>query len=207
MLFKRRVPATLGERIRVLIWPRHSWDRSFKYVTHRFLRLRETPHQLALGCALGVFAALTPLVGLQMVLAGLLAMALRASFAAAMLGTLFGNPVTWAVFWPVTYWVGCLLLGVPSVLGDVSLKHELTEFWTAVGNFSPSMIVAAFGLVWPFLKPMLVGTLPVGLAVAGWFYYISRRAAIAHRERRRRLSPVSGDYPLGDLLATYDPAH
>ena len=108
MLFKRRAPATLKEQLRLLLWPRRSWERSFKYVTHRLMRLRETPHQLALGCAIGVFAALTPFVGLQMVLAGLVAIALRASFAAAMLGTFFSAihlhgqsfgplPIGWAV--------------------------------------------------------------------------------------------------------------
>jgi len=206
MLFKRREPATLWEQVRVLVWPRRSWERSFKYVAHRLMRVRETPHQLALGCAVGIFAALTPLVGLQMILAGLIAWALRASFAAAMLGTFFGNPLTWAVFWPITYWIGCLMLGMPGALGDASLKEELTAFSTAVGNYSPSMILAAGALVWPFLKPMLVGVIPVGLIVSGWFYVVCKRAAIAHRERRRPLSHFGSGYPLGELLSTYDPA-
>lgn len=206
MLFRRREPATLLEQARVLLWPRRSWERSFKYIVHRLMRVRETPHQLALGCAIGVFAALTPLVGLQMVLAGFVAIALRASFAAAMLGTFFGNPITWALFWPLTYWIGCLMLGVPAGLGDIHLRGELQALGTAIGNFSPSAIIAAGALVWPFFKPMLVGTIPVGLAVSWGFYVMCKRAAIAHRARRSPLSPFGVDYPLGGLLAEYDPA-
>ncbi len=207
MLFKRREPATLWEQVRVLLWPRRSWERSFKYVKYRLMRVRETPHQLALGCAIGVFASLTPLVGLQMILAGVLALMLRASFAAAMLGTFFGNPLIWAIFWPITYWVGCFMLGIPGALGDAVLKDELAAFSVAVSNFSPSMIWTAGALVWPFFKPMMVGVIPIGLIVSGFFYVMCKRAAIAHRERRRPLSPFGNGAPLGEFLGTYDPAH
>ena len=99
------------------------------------------------------------------------------------------------------------MLGIPAGLSDVDLTAELAALGTAMSNWSPTMVLAAGGLVWPFLKPMLIGTLPIGVAVASAFYVLSKRAALAHRERRRPISPFRGDYPLGDLLATYDPAH
>ncbi|MDX2258393.1 MAG: DUF2062 domain-containing protein [Hyphomicrobiaceae bacterium] len=198
----------MAEAIRVAVWPRRSWERSLKYVMARLMRVNASPHQLALGCAIGVFAAITPFVGLQMVLAGVLALALRASFAAAMLGSLFGNPVTWAALWPATYATGNYLLGGGGGGGaHMALADKFAILWQAVGDFSPEMAGAALALVWPVVKPMAVGTVPIGLIVASLFYVAVKRAAVVYQLRRRRyVGPVSS-YPLGDLVAAYDPAH
>lgn len=189
-----------------MVWPRRSWDRSLKYVLLRVLRLRASPHQLALGCAIGVFAAITPLVGFQMLLAGALAVMLRASFAAAMLGTFFGNPLTWALIWPVTYAVGCSLLGMPIALGEIAIREQLEVLRVAILQFSPDMIWAAGAVVWPFLKPMLIGTLPVGVLIGVLTYRLSRKAVVTHQARKRSLPSSAFAYPLGYFVATYDPA-
>ncbi len=206
MILDRRTPPTWREQLRVLVWPRRSWERSAKYVLLRLLRVRASPHQLALGCAIGVFAAITPLVGVQMVLAGILAIAFRASFAAAMLGTFFGNPLTWAVLWPLTYTVGCTMLGLPSAIGEIEIRSQLEQFWGAVSQLSPDMIQAAGAVVWPFMKPMLVGTLPVGLLIASGFYVVCKKAAVAHHVRKRAVQGAGFSHPLGYFVATYDPA-
>jgi len=190
-----------------MIWPRRSWERSLKYVGLRLLRVRATPHQLALGCAIGVFAAITPLVGFQMLLAGALAILLRASFAAAMLGTFFGNPLTWAAVWPVTYAIGAMMLGLPASLGDIEIREQLGQLGAAIGQLSPDMIRAAGEVVWPFVKPMMLGTVPVGLAIAGGFYIVCKKAAVAHQSRKRSAPASAFAYPLGYLVATYDPAY
>lgn len=206
MMFKRRTPPTLLQKVRVFLWPRHSWRRSLRYIGLRLMRVRATPHQLALGFAVGVFAAITPLVGIQMLIAGIIAVALHASFTAAMLGTFFGNPLTWAVVWPATYATGCFLLGVPAAIKTGDLAQRLGDFWDTVWQASPDTITAAFGLVRPYFEPMLMGTLPVGAVIAIACYVFCKRAALAHQQRRRRLSPQSG-YPLGALLAAYDSEH
>lgn len=207
MLFDRRVPPTFGEQMRVLVWPRNTWDRSLRYIVLRLLRVRATPHQLAFGCAIGVFAAVTPLVGLQMALAGMLALALRASFTAAMLGTFFGNPIVWAVIWPATFATGSYMLGVPGGLDQAALYAQFSELWESIRQFSPSMVSAAAAILWPVVKPMLVGSLPVGIAIAGAFYFVIKRAATTYQARRRRGCSYDSRYPLGALLATYDPTH
>lgn len=206
MMFKRRTPPTLLQRARILLWPRHSWRRSFRYIALRLMRVRATPHQLALGFALGVFAAITPLVGIQMLIAGIAAIILHASFTAAMLGTFFGNPLTWAVVWPATYATGCFLLGVPAAIETGELGQRLTVFWDTVWQASPGTIAAAFNIVRPYFEPMLMGTLPVGAVIALVCYVFCKRAALAHQQHRRRLSPQGSD-PLGALLATYDSDH
>lgn len=207
MLFDRRMPPTLSERLRVMVWPRNSWERSLRYIMLRLLRIRATPHQLALGFALGVFASITPLVGLQMAVAGLLAIVLRASFTAAMLGTFFGNPVVWAIIWPATFATGSYMLGVPGGLDQTQLLAHFDELWRSVSSISLDMFGAAFALLWPIVKPMLIGSLPVGVAIAAVFYIVLRRAAETYQTRRRRPGGYDSQHPLGALLASYDPAH
>ncbi len=207
MLFKRRYAPTAMEVARISVWPRRSWERSLKYVLLRLMRVKASPHQLALGCAVGVFAAVTPFVGLQMLLAGLLALALRASFAAAMIGSFFGNPLTWAVLWPATFATGNYMLGTTTALSEIDLADKWAVLGAAIGNLSLDMLGAAWSLLWPFIKPMALGTLPVGLLVASLFYYATKRAAISYRLRRRRLARYHCPYPLGEFVATYDPAH
>ena len=206
MLFGRRVPPSLAERVRIMVWPRRSWERSVKYLANRLLRLRADPHQIALGCAIGVFAALTPLVGLQMLMAGAIAYCFRASLPAAMLGTFVGNPVTWAVVWPVTFAIGVYLLGGSPVYAAVNIEAQYSAFWDGLAHFSPHMIALAMTTLWPFLKPMLIGTIPVGLLIGGLIYYYSRKSVLAYQLRRKNRTPYWCVYPLGDLVESYDPA-
>jgi uncharacterized protein len=79
MLFKSRNTPTLQSRLRLVLWPRTSFDRSLRYAVKRMLRLKTSPHKIAIGCAAGVFASITPLVGVQMMMAAALAVVLRGS--------------------------------------------------------------------------------------------------------------------------------
>ena len=160
MLFKRRTPPSIAERIRVWLWPRRSWSRSLRYVLYRIVRLRTNPHALALGCAAGVFAACTPLIGGQMVLATLLAYALRANVPAAILATFFGNPLSWPVIWAATYVAGAHMIGDGAAASVGELHSRVDLLWDAMLGQSPEMIAAAAAFVWPIFKPMLAGSLP-----------------------------------------------
>lgn len=206
MLFDRRMPPSLSEQLRVVVWPRVSWERSLRYIVLRLMRIRATPHQLALGFAVGVFASITPLVGLQMAVAGLIAIALRASFTAAMLGTFFGNPVVWAAIWPATYATGTYILGGSGGLAFGQLELQFALLWDSIRQVSPEMFANVWAILWPILKPMLVGSLPVGVAISGVFYFMIWRAAESYQSRRRRRVGYDANYPLGALLASYDPA-
>src|SRR5690606_40002303 len=111
-----------------------------------------------------------------------------------------------AVVWPATYATGCFLLGVPAAIKTGELGQRLGAFWDTVWQASPDTIAAAFGLVQPYFEPMLMGTVPVGAVIGFVCYVFCKRAALAHQQYRRRLSPQSSD-PLGALLATYDSEH
>ena len=184
MLFRRRVSESFLERVRVHLWPRRSWNRSSRYVVYRLRRLSDTPHAVALGFAIGVFTAATPFLGTHMVMAVLLSWVIGGSVVAALLGTFVGNPLTYPLIWYSTYAVGNLMLRGKTPKGAIDLSG---------GIFQSSL-----DKLWPILKPMTLGCLPVGLALALLSYVLVRPMVEAYKHRRRRqLQLRSGREALG----------
>jgi uncharacterized protein (DUF2062 family) len=184
MLFRRREAESLLERMRVHLWPRRSWTRSSRYVVYRLRRLSETPHAVALGFAIGVFTAATPFLGTHMVMAALFAWVIGGSVVAALLGTFIGNPLTYPLLWYSTYEVGNLMLRGKMVQKQIDLSG---------GIFQKSL-----EQLWPIIKPMTLGSIPVGLALALLSYALVKPMVGAYKHRRRReLKLRSGREVLG----------
>jgi hypothetical protein len=172
MLFRRREAESFLERMRVHLWPRRSWGRSSRYVVYRLGRLSDTPHAVALGFAAGVFTAVTPFLGTHIVMALLLAWVIGGSVVAALLGTFVGNPLTYPVLWYSTYEAGNLMLG-----GEVETQRI---------DLSGGIFQSSLEQLWPILKPMTLGCLPVGLALAALSYVLVKPMVDAYKHRRRR---------------------
>lgn len=175
MLFRRRKPADMWERARTLVWPRRSIGRSLQYYTKRILRLSATPHAIAAGVAAGVFASFTPFLGFHFLIAIALAWLLSGNIVASTLATFVGNPLTYPFIWAVTLETGRLLLygnmplqPVELQLGEALTHLEFIELWQ------------------PLLKPMTVGSIPLGTLFGLIAYVVTLRAAVAFREERRR---------------------
>ena len=171
MLFGRRTPPRFGEKLRVWLWPRRNWSRSVRYVANRMRRLRATPYAIAVGCAAGVFAAFTPFLGMHFVLAGLIAWIARGSILAAALGTFIGNPLTFPLIWFGSYKLGAWMLGMSGDIKNIDLSG---------GIFDKSV-----DQLWPLVKPMTIGGLPMGLIAATIAYFVAKKASEAYREKRR----------------------
>jgi hypothetical protein len=175
MLFKRREAESWLNRLRVSLWPRRSWGRSTRYVVHRVRRLSATPHAVALGFAAGVFISSTPFIGFHMVLSAALAWIIGGSIVAALLGTFVGNPLTYPLFWVSSYELGSLMLGQ----GDSDVELDLSK-----GIFQTEQI-------WTLLKPMTLGSIPIGIVLAVLTYALVRPAVNAYQHRRRDLRPTN----------------
>ena len=172
MLFRRRQPAALSNRLRVALWPRHSWSRSARYFAKRVLRLSGSPHAVAAGVAAGVFASFTPFLGFHFIIGIAIAFLIGGNFLAAALGTAFGNPITFPIIWATTYKVGGLILGLGSA--SAALPHLGRRSWDAF---------------LPVIGPMMVGAIPLGVPTAVAFYFISLYAVRAfQRVRVERLA-------------------
>jgi uncharacterized protein (DUF2062 family) len=185
MLFKRRNPPRLAEKLRVLLWPRRSWTRSLRYMLLRLWRIPGTPHSVALGCAAGVFAIFTPFLGLQMILAAMLAWVLRGSIVASAIGTFAGNPVTYPLIWVGTFALGNLLLGGSASAHIDDFPDKAEALGDGIRQMSPEAIGDALEGLWPVLMPMAVGSLPLGGLVAAAVYLGVRRFIENQKARRR----------------------
>jgi len=172
MLFKRRKRPGFWGRFRLWLWPRVSWRRSLLYYLKRVLRLSGTPYAIAMGTAIGAFASFTPFVGLHLFITLALAWLLGANMIAAAIGTTIGNPLTFPLIWATTYELGHLVLKGASRNAPARLEYELTN--------------KSFEQILPLMKPMLIGSIPLGLIVGALTYLIVYKAVSAYQEARRR---------------------
>ena len=127
--------------------------------------MKASPHRVAAGLACGVAIGLTPLYGLQFVLAALLAALMRGSVVVSLIGTFIANPWTIPVIWLVSFEIGDALLGGVGLQGfdDEPVVKHLADVAEAVRAGDMELFGAE---VWPVWFAMLVGSVP--LAAAGW---------------------------------------
>jgi hypothetical protein len=146
-----------------------------KLFLKRVLTPHVSPHAVAMGTAIGVFLAFTPTVGLQMILAALIATALGVSRAAAVIPVWISNPLTLVPIYGSTYWVGWQLTGGPTTgqfidrLRAVVSRLEGHGFWEFLDRFGQLLTLGA-----DTLAPLTVGGIVVGLAAGALSYGLIR---------------------------------
>jgi uncharacterized protein (DUF2062 family) len=175
------------------VWPRTGWRRAFAYYLKRLTRLSGTPHNIAAGVACGVAISFTPLIGLHIVLGCLLALMVRGNFLAVVVGTLVGNPWTFPFLWVASYEVGLFLLGgngagaelMPLTFADlVGHLGEAVRLATAVGPVAMlKLLVADLRVV---ARPVMLGSIPLGIAAGLLTYFPLVRPIAAYQEARRQ---------------------
>ena len=182
MLFRRRKPAGVLEKIRVFLWPRRSFSRSFQYFGKRILRLTATPHAIAAGVAAGVMASWTPFIGLHFVIAAALAMLFAGNVIASALGTAFGNPLTFPFIWTATYKLGKYI-----TIGDFDGKVPPIDLSGRLERLGWHQVWDAIQNLWePILKPMAIGCIPFMLVFGLLFYVVTYFSVSTFQNQRRR---------------------
>jgi uncharacterized protein len=184
MLFKRKKPLSAAMRLRYAIWPARSFRRSARYMLLRLLRIDASAHSIAAGCAAGVFAVFTPFLGLQMTLGAVLALALRGSVLASVAGSFAGNPLTYPIIWISTFTLGNGLLGSSASVEIGKLAEAAGALGRSIRAVSPDGAASAIHHLWPILKPMALGSLPLGGVAALLTYYFVRQLARAPKRVR-----------------------
>lgn len=192
-MFKRRDPKPFLRAILEFLWPRGGWARAFHYVKHRVRRLPDKPEKIARGIWAGVFTSFTPFYGIHFVIAAILATAMRGNILAALMGTFFGNPLTYVPIGLVALQTGHWLLGSELSEGTqrsfsgkfvdaggdlwLNLKHVILgepRDWTALVRFWDEIFY-----------PYLVGGVIPGVICATICYYLSVPVIRAYQHRRR----------------------
>ncbi len=171
-------------RLRQALWPVRSFGRSYRYFMLRLWRIEASAHSIALGCAVGVFAIFTPFLGFQMMLAALLALMFRGNLFASAVGTFAGNPLTYPLIWISTFTVGNVFTESAANAEMSQLSNGATALGRSLRDASPDGVATAVQGLWPILKPMAVGSLPLGGLTAILIYFAVRHLASARKASR-----------------------
>ncbi len=138
----------------------HWWGDPRKWF-RALLMLDGTPHEIALGAAIGMFIALTPTVGIQMLIVLTVALLTRPFFRfnkmAGLLAVYVSNPLTLVPLYWFNYTIGTIYF--PSTISrdefaQIFEYHGLQEWWHAMVHLfvdlgvpllTGSLVVATLG--------------------------------------------------------------
>ena len=164
------------ERLRAWFWPRAGWKRVLPHIWKRLRRLKDTPHAIAAGFTSGIVVSFTPLLGLHVILACIIAWALRGNILAALAGTIAGNPLTFPIIWTLIYQIGTKLSGQePPIAFDA---HNIPT--VDVLFEEPSWGVTDFFLT------MMLGSAPICIALAATVYPATRWSVGVYQQQRKK---------------------
>ena len=191
MVFKRRSRKSSLRAVAEFFYPRGGWRRSTAYVLHRLRRLPDTPHRICIGIAAGSFVSFLPLWGLHFLLAALLAWLLRGNILAALLGTFFGNPITFPIIAVASLELGSWLIGgegsmkFPQVMAAMGYAtSELTaNFWALITG-APLEWERSTLFLWRVFLPFVLGGTILGIPTAAAMYYLCLPLVSAYQRRR-----------------------
>ncbi|OWU81107.1 DUF2062 domain-containing protein [Phaeobacter sp. 22II1-1F12B] len=111
MVFRRRDRRSVLRATSDFVYPRGGWTRAALYVKHRVRRLPDTPERIARGIGAGVFTTFTPFYGMHFIVAAIVAKLCRGNILAALMGTFFGNPLTYVPIGLISLKMGHFILG------------------------------------------------------------------------------------------------
>lgn len=136
------------------------------------IRLRSSPRAIAGGLAIGTFIAFTPTVGVQLILAVIVATCFGLNRPAAMIPVWITNPITVAPIYTLNYWLGLKvwdgppLSEVSGLFIDIGKTMAKLEFWNIKDQF-----LAILHMGKEILIPLLIGSIAIGL-VSGVLVFI-----------------------------------
>lgn len=149
---------------RILSWIKRYYER--------FLKIRGSPHEIAMGFALGMFIGMSPFMGLHMALAVFLAALLGYNKFAAGIAVWISNPLTAPVLYGMTYYVGARFIGL-----------EKIHF---VSNLDQHILLVILKKAPEILGILTVGGILLGMPVAAVGYFICLKAIMRYREDIKR---------------------
>ena len=146
------------------------WQKySLETLKNRIKYLNGDPHYVAMGMAIGVFIAITPTIPFHMVLAVLLAIMLKGSKPAAIIGVWLSNPVTIPIFYLASYKAGAYILG-----------HKIPFDQ----KYDSILELAKIGM--DATLAMLLGGILIGIPSAIFAYFLTKSVVMKYREKRAK---------------------
>ncbi len=143
------------------------------------LGVHDTPHGIALGCALGLFVGISPAYGLHTILVLALAPLLGANIPAALACMWINNPLTFIPISTMAYGIGAFLMGSKAHPIEPLIRQAIhaTGGWDGVMS-------TYWGILSDVIVEMLLGSLVLGLFGAALGYLLMKRGIIYYRRRK-----------------------
>lgn len=136
----------------------HWWSSPGQYLK-KLATIKDTPHSIALGTAIGVFIGLTPTVGIQMVLVVTLALICRPFFRfnqlAGLIAVYISNPLTTIPMYWAMFKLGGIFTGAQGANQQFQKVLELwqTQGWKSLlsvsGDVFPALIIGSLLMAIP----------------------------------------------------------
>jgi uncharacterized protein (DUF2062 family) len=160
--------------------------RLYRRLADWLLRHQGTPQSIAMGFAVGMFVALTPTVGLQMILGGVIAHFLKGNRAIAAALAWITNPLTMGPIFYFNYRVGALFLP-----GDEEAGKRFIDAISPASLTNPSgwwdAILLMLRELWGVAGVLWAGSVIVGGVAAAISYPVVLRIVIAERKKLERV--------------------
>ena len=145
------------------------------------LYIEDTPHRLALSFSVGVFIAISPLLGLHTMMALATCFFYRFNKFALFVGVYITNPWTIIPIYTFCTWVGAHIMGVD--LGVLEIDWANIGFMTIIKDLEAIIV------------PFFVGTIVVSVAASLLSYPIFRSAVASAKASRMALEAVEPAEP------------
>ena len=192
-MFKRRDKRPVWKVVFDALYPKGGWSRAFQYIKFRVKRLPDSPEKVARGIWAGVFTTFTPLYGVHFFIAVLIARLSNGNILASLLGTFFGNPLTYIPIGVVSMQTGHFLLGTK--LQSETKRSFIGKFIDAWRDLQDNFIAFMTGQPTDWSKlvlfyhevffPYLVGGILPGMIAATVCYYLCIPLVRAYQNRRK----------------------
>ena len=158
-------------------------QRALRYRFWKLVRIRASPHSVALGLSIGVFFGALPIMGIQSVFAVPLALLFRCSVAATLIGVWWTNPLTFIPVYYAEYYLG-------GVLFDESFLSygDFYDRFSKIENLDGVMALGG-----DVMRPLIYGSLVTGalLSVISYFSLVWILEQRKKRKKMRRLRDLN----------------
>ena len=160
---------------------RSGWRKLRDWFVH-LLHLDESAHRIALGAAIGVFVAMTPTIGFQMLLIVLVTSAFQANRVAGVPLAWITNPATVVPLYSLNYWIGWVLVGGPSV---TEFQHRLRDLMRIKSDWV-EWVGGWWHLMIDMAAPLWTGSVVVGIVTGAVGYGIMYYLITVYRRAHQR---------------------
>lgn len=185
MLFRRRAKKPFWTNVRHTIQPQKGWKRVLTYFIFRLKRLQGTPEFIARGFAFGVAINFWPILFTHLIGGYVLCRLFKGNLISMFIGTLLGNPWTFAIVYPLSYKLGKVFLGLRPSHNPNSIDSS-EEIWARLW---PIHDWQQLNIVFhDLILPLLIGGVMLGIPSALFGYFVVRNTLrIYQAQRRKRL--------------------